>query len=698
MQERHLLATERYAMQVKTRGILPLLLLAACGGGGGTPSDGKTPASGDKAARGESIADVAAAQGGLASLGGAGNREESTGTEVAFDAPLRVESLSRKNPPKLDGVLKEWHARTSATETITGSGDGLGLDVAVQSGDDLLWIAAEVTDTRLVRSATHATNEDHVRLTIAFPAGRGVLKPYEIGLWPGTPGSTPGAVKWTAGPNAGQAVAGAKLVENDVKAGFTLEATVPWSSFPDAVRVGMRAAFRYHDAGGAVLGTGLGSYEAPTELPPLPIPAEHAVVEGLLDKRGLATTKPKIDLYADIAGDEKKERISVFGPFFVICGPGYRKGRQFFWREVVGDIVSLETSAATGRTGKDDLVVRRRLSQNGVTHEILEVWSIPTDKEEPVTLFAQEIAVTDGKRKVSNGARIGQKEIEITTETPSGWDAASYNEPAAGGGIEPLLLPWGAVRSRTFKLEAARFVKASEVAQTPKGETPAKADPPKDLPTPPASKADANLGRQVMDLYVKDAGLGAGAKPRFDVEVNVDGDAKAERVLVFGRDIVVLGPGFKGGTGYARLTLSQFADEKDISEVNVRDVTGDGGAEIVVRGTRRAKGPGGEVVAIDAMFLYQVRGGAITRIFGIETGRETAGKRVQGLVQLVPSRSGKGFDVDVQAGTAKGFTQSTYPFPEEKPGAGPIEPLLLPWGATKGLRYTYNGKEFALAK
>jgi hypothetical protein len=669
------------------------ITLVACGGAG-SASESQSPA---KAEKQESIADLAAAQGGLAALGGAGNREESTGTEVAFSGPLRAESLSRKSPPKLDGMLGEWHARATAMETISGSGDGLSLGVAVQSGDDVLWIAAEVTDAKLVRSATHATNEDHVRLTIAFPAGRGVLKPYEIGLWPGIPGSTPGAVKWTAGPHAGQAVAGAKLVENNVKGGVTIEATIPWSSFPNAIRVGMRAAFRYHDAGGSVIGTGYGSYDAPTELPALPIAAEHAVVEGLLEKRGLATKKPKIDLYADVAGNEKKERISVFGPFFVICGPGYRSGRQFFWREVAGEITSLEAAPTTGRSGKEDLVVRRRVSQNNVAHEILEVWSIPDDKEEPVTLFAQEIAITDGKRRVSNAARVGSKEIEITTEPANGWDAATFDEPTAAG-AEPILLPWGPVKSRSFKLDAGRFVKANEVAQAAAAAAPvAKAEPPKLVPTPAAQKPSASLGKQVLDLYFKDAGLAASAKPKLDVEVNVDGDAKPERVAVFGRDIVVLGPGFKNGTGYARLTLSQFADDKDVGEVTVRDVTGDGAAEIVVRGTRRAKGPSGEV-EVDALFLYQVKNGAIARIFGIETGRTVGANRVQGLVQFVPSKSGKAFDVDVQPGTAKGFTQSTYPFPEEKPGAGPLEPLLLPWGTAKKLRYVWNGSEFALAR
>ena len=55
----------------------------------------------------ESIADIASAQGGLASLGGAGNRETSTGTESAMTGPLRAEYIEKRNPVKLDGVLKE---------------------------------------------------------------------------------------------------------------------------------------------------------------------------------------------------------------------------------------------------------------------------------------------------------------------------------------------------------------------------------------------------------------------------------------------------------------------------------------------------------------------------------------------------------------------------------------------------------------
>ncbi|HVJ89345.1 MAG TPA: hypothetical protein VM580_06040, partial [Labilithrix sp.] len=269
------------------------------------------------------------------------------------------------------------------------------------------------------------------------------------------------------------------------------------------------------------------------------------------------------------------------------------------------------------------------------------------------------------------------------------------------GDVEPILLPWGTVKSATYKFENGKFVKASETAQAG---TPAPASAtktgekaealPRDLPTPAVQKG-SNLGKQVLEAYMRDAGIASSNKPRFDLEVNVDEDSKPERVALFGRDIVVLGPSFKGGTGYARLSLTQFSDDKDIAELTARDLDGNGSAEIIVRGVRHVKSTTGDVVDIDGLFIYQVKAGNIGRVFAVETGREMGKKRVQGLVQFIPAKSGKGFDIDVRPGVAKGFTQQTYPWPEEKPG-GSIEPLLLPWGKVQNLRYTWNGSTFTL--
>ena len=683
------------------------LLLAACGGGG-TPKGPDSPGSGggDKH---ESIGDAVAAQGGLASLGGAGNREEgATGVEVAFGGALHVENVDPKTPVKLDGVLKEWPARTRASEKLSGKSEGLELAIATQMDDAKLYVGGEITDPKLARSARHAESDDHVSMTLAFPAGRGGLKAYEVGFFPGKPGESSGAVKWLAGPNKGQEVAGAKLVENDIKGGVAFEASLPWSTFPEArtMRIGLRAALRYHDGDGSsvhgVIGTGQGSVERPGDLPALPTAAEQAVIDGLLAQKNLTGTAPKIDVFADVAGDERKERISVFGKFFTICGPGYRGGRQFFWREVAGELASFETRELTGR-GKDDMIVRRRVTNGAVVHEMIEVWAIATG-DEPTTIFTQEIAVVDspGKRRITNAVRVSAKEIEVSVEPAVGWDAASFREPTAGTVEEGILVPWGTVKSRTFKLEKGKFAKSGEVAQaataapagTGTGTGTGTGGTTRDLPTPSVGKS-TDMGKQVMEAYLRDQGVAAGTKPRFDIEVHVDGDNRPERVALVGRDIVVLGPGFKGGNGYARMSLTQFADDKDVSELTARDVTGDGAAELVVRGVRHVTTPSGDHVSVEALFIYQVKSGAITRVFSVETGREQSGKRIQGLVQFVPAKGGKGFDVDVRPGVARGWTEKTYPWPQDKPG-GSIEPLLLPWGGVPSLRYSWNGTQFAM--
>ncbi len=682
--------------------LLAVTAMAACGAPPKTPESTKSEAHGP--APQESIAEAAAAQGGLAALGGAGNREEgSTGVEAALGGPLPINDVETKLPVKFDGVLKEWPGRYAATQSLSGKTDGLALGVAVQADDAKIYVGGEIADARLTRTSRHGAFDDHVSMVLAFPAGRGGLKAYSVGFFPGKPGESSGAVKWLEGPHQGQEISGAKIVESDVAGGFAFEAALPWSTFAEArtMRVGLRAAFRYHDGDGAtvrgILGTGAGTVDRPLELPALPTTAEQAVVTGLLAPKGLADSAPKIDVFADVAGDERKERISVFGRFFTICGPGYRGGKQFFWREVDGELTSFEARDVTAH-GKDDMIVRRRATSGGIVRERLEVWSITTAGDEPSTIFSHEIAIAEpaAKRRIANAVRVSAKEIEVSVEPKATWDAATFREPPAGD--DGVLLPWGPVKSRTFRFERGKFVRTAEIAQpatsAAAGVANGAAPVPRDLPTPAVRKS-ADLSRQVMDAYFRDQGIVAGTKPRFDIEVHVDGDGRAERVALVGRDIVVLGPGFRGGTGYARLSLSQFEADSNVEELTARDVTGDGAAEIVVRGVRRITTPQGEHVESAGLYIYQVKGGNIARVFAVETGRELAGKRIQGLVQFVPAKSGKGFDVDVRAGVARGWDSKTYPWPQDKAG-GAVEPLLLPWGAVSSLRYTWNGSQFEL--
>ncbi|HQY62678.1 MAG TPA: hypothetical protein PK141_14875 [Polyangiaceae bacterium] len=660
-------------------------LAIACGGAQAPSPNTPRPAAPD------SIAAAAAAQGGLPSLGdGAG----ASGYESTLVGPLRAELIDEAAPVKLDGLLKEWQPR-SPTERLRGATEGRAFAVALQYDGAKVYLAGEITDPNYVRTARFSEHEDRVSVALAFPSAGGRYKVYELSIFPGKAGETAGSVRYAAGPSKGQAVPSAKVVDAPQERGLTFEAVVPWATFAEAstVRVGLRAAVRYHDGDGTkelgVLGTGPGGESAPTELPALPTAAERAVVDGLLEPNGLAKAVPKIDLIVDITGDAMKERVSVFDRYVTVCGPGYRGGKQFFYRQLVGDVARLEARDLGGR-GKDSLLVRSRIAHGGAEREAFEVWAFPHD--EPETLFAHEVAAGRGANKLVNSLRISRSEIEVLVEPAVGWVAESYREPALGGDVLPLLLPWGTVKSRLYRFDGHRFQRASEVAQDgPKASAAPAATPPvpRDLPTPPVANG-GDLGRRLFEQYLTDQQVARGTRPKVDLQVQAHGDPRPERVALVGRDLVVLGPGYKGGTQYAFVRLSDFAAAEDIGEVTARDLTGDGLAEVLVRGKVKPS-PG---VESDVLLVYSAAGDRIVRLLGVETGREAGGARAQGLVQFAPNKT-RGFDVDVRPGVVRGCTERTCVFVEGEPTAQTV-PVLLPWGKTRHVRLVWNGTAFAI--
>jgi hypothetical protein len=206
------------------------------------------------------------------------------------------------------------------------------------------------------------------------------------------------------------------------------------------------------------------------------------------------------------------------------------------------------------------------------------------------------------------------------------------------------------------------------------------------------------MQEQVYALYKRDRHVVGRERPRFDLAVDLAEDGRPERVLLHGRDLVVFGKGFKGGAGYAFLTLEQFADASDIVDVGARDITDDGKAEIFVRGVIRSLAPKemglkkGTVVEREVMLIYSVSGQGIARVFGAETGRGLGGKRVQGTLAFLPAA--RGLDIEVRPGRAFGFTERTYPFNQDQSKVGGLEPLLLPWSGAPQSRYHWDGSSF----
>jgi hypothetical protein len=679
---------------------LALGLLAASCGNPAPAKDAHDPAILEPA-----VADAIVAHGGIDALG----TTASGGVSDSTPGTLRAGLLDGSNPVKLDGVLGEWPARTPARAEIKGPAGAVAFAVAIQYDEKLLYFAGEVTEESFFRTARFGDGEDHASLVLAFPSGGG-LKAYEVGLFAGKPGESAGSVRLLTGSRG--AVAGARIVEAPTGKGYTFEATIPWSTFPEAhlVRVGLRAAARYYASDGSssarvILATGQGDPGQASALPPLLTEPEQAMVDGLLTEKGLASQAPRADLFADVAGDAMKERVTVWGNFLTICGPGYRGGKEYFFRDLGGEMVRLDARDVTGR-GKDDLLLRRRVLVGGASREWFEVLSV-LHGDEPATTFGHEIAVSRDGRRVADAIHVDRKEIDVSVEPASGWDVSSYREPPVDG-VDPILLPWGPTRSESFRFDGARFAKVREEHQTPapgaappsgaaSPTLPSRAAEP---PTPPVvattTARGGDLGAQVFAQYRRDQGVPADLRPRVDLMVHVDGDDRPERVVLIGRDVVVLGPGFKGGTQYAFLTLSQFDSPSDIAELTARDLTGDGAADLLVRGTRHVLAAGaGPRLDLDVLFVYQVKGGAIARVFAVETGRAQGARRAQGLVQFVPARGGRGFEIDVRPGRVTGWSEKSYPWAQDPPGGGAIEPLLLPWGGIASLRYGWDGGAFS---
>jgi hypothetical protein len=68
-------------------------------------------------------------------------------------------------------------------------------------------------------------------------------------------------------------------------------------------------------------------------------------------------------------------------------------------------------------------------------------------------------------------------------------------------------------------------------------------------------------------------------------------------------------------------------------------------------------------------------------------------ERVLGAVAFAPGDKGT-TRIELRPGRAIGWTEKTYPFPEDTTTAGGLEPLLLPWSTAGARRYKFDGRAY----
>jgi hypothetical protein len=408
----------------------------------------------------------------------------------------------------------------------------------------------------------------------------------------------------------------------------------------------------------------------------------------------------------DVCGDDRLEVVSIYGGYITMAGGGYREGKEFFFQDLAvpdaASITRLEVMDLTG-DGKDDIVLTKRVGKSDEYREVLQVLRVSSG-DNPYVAFQQETAVVTKKGEIRNEValkRSGDKaSIVLTPGTSKGFDAATYDEPMPGD-MDSVLFPWDSIKSRTFSWDGNGFVSpTSEIPEARKPRPVAVAAPVAAAvplpPPPPPPSADELLDR-VYALYRQDRKTGA-QKPRFDFVADVAGDKTKERVLVHGKDIVVFGKKFKEGTSYAYISIGVEAPA-DVVDATARDLTGDGKAEVIVRGVLHAKASkqlGGGIVDRHTLFVYEVSEGGIRRIFGAETGRSVEASSVVASLKFVQKDRGVG--IELSRGKATGWTEQTYPFPVDRTPYGGLEPLIVPWGDVPVKRYRYDGSSFVLSE
>ncbi len=597
----------------------------------------------------------------------------------------------------LDGMLKEWRGRMTRLSSVV-QGKGIRVDGMVGYDDTHLYVGIDARDKTPSRTEGAGGAEDHATLYLAFPNEKGQFTTRRIALYPGVPGKVGGAVKLD-----GRELGGATLVEAPHKDGITFEAKLPWSAIPEArrVRVGLRAALRYTDASAPGRVSGIVASSNATSgggLPALPLEAEQGLATSLLVPKRLGT-KPAFSRLANVAGDDRLEMVALYGTFLTIAGPGYRGGKQFYFSDLSALSVPRAELHDFDGDGRSEILVVRRLGNKAKFRDVLEVRRAGTG-EVPNVVFSHEIAIVTEDGRVENDLHIekqgGRVTIRVTQGKATGFEPDTYAEPRVSD-MPPTLLPWESVQSRTYAWDGSGFTKVDEKTGTPTGPTKAarptapKGPPPPPPPRPPTAD---ELQDRLYALYRKERSVGQKA-PRFDFVTDVAGSTEMERVLVHDRDIVVFGKGYRGGTSFAFITVG-VSEAKDILDVTARDLTGDGKAEVVVRGVLRAKASkelGGDIVTRHALFVYKASDGGVTRIFAAETGRALGDNRILGTVLFVPS--GRGTRIELRPGRAVGWTEASYPFPPDTTAAGGLEPLLLPWSGASPRSYAWNGSQFS---
>jgi hypothetical protein len=190
--------------------------------------------------------------------------------------------------------------------------------------------------------------------------------------------------------------------------------------------------------------------------------------------RGVKAKKPRFDFVTDVVADSQNERVLIHDKDIVCFGKGFREGSSYVFTSIgVGkpeDIVDVTARDLTG-DGKAEILVRallhakssKALDEKPVDRLVFMVYQVTNDSVRRV--FSAETGRQFDGNLVLGGLRFvpaGEgTEIQILRGRSHGFTAQNYPFPedtTPAGGFEPLPLPWGSARPRTYRFDGSKYV------------------------------------------------------------------------------------------------------------------------------------------------------------------------------------------------------------------------------------------------
>ena len=280
--------------------------------------------------------------------------------------------------------------------------------------------------------------------------------------------------------------------------------------------------------------------------------------------------------------------------------------------------------------------------------------------------------------RVQRGRRGQAPTIETRVGTARGLDASTLQEsPPADA--ESILLPWGPARARRFRWDGNTFARVEETPNpdyVDPATQAAQARPATAAATTVTAPAAPGMD-ELLAAFRRERGIGARSRPTFTAQANLAGAAEPEQLEVYGRDLVVVGPTFRNGTGWFHFELPARAPG-DVLDVRTAEVTGDARHEVLVR-VRQNLG----AVTREVLLVFQFTPMGFPTLLQRELVRSEGANRIANDFVAGNGR------IEFRPGTAQGWSAETYRYPDTT-GSDGVEPPLLPW-RDRAVTYRFAG-------